>query len=104
MGEAGEPDAFAEFQDEYGYLATEIYEDLKKTSHLLDIADQTHAKWHESDLGILLVLPYEHVMAFAHENLSNDFDNSPLHQYVFATMSTLIMNSFEAMEDGYPDK
>jgi len=43
MGEAGETDAFAEFQDEYGYLATEIYEDLKKTSHLLDIADQTHA-------------------------------------------------------------
>ena len=104
MGDAGEPDAFAEFQDEYGYLATEIYVDLKKTSHLLDIADQTHAKWHESDLGILLVLPYEHVMAFAHENLSNDFDNSPLHQYVFATMSTLIMNSFEAMEDGYSDK
>ena len=64
MGEAGEAE-FDKFQNEYGYLATEIYEDMKQTSHLLDIADQTHAKWHEADLGVLLVLPYEHVMAFA---------------------------------------
>jgi len=103
MGEAGEAE-FDKFQNEYGYLATEIYEDMKQTSHLLDIADQTHAKWHESDLGVLLVLPYEHVMAFAHENLTNDFDNSPLHQYVFGTISTLIMNSYEAMEDGQVER
>lgn len=99
MAKAGEPEEFDKFKDEYGYLATEIYEDMKKTSHLLDIADRTHAKWHQSDLGVLLVLPYEHVMAFAHENLSSDFDNSPLHQHVFATMSTLIMNSFEALDE-----
>ena len=90
---------FDKWADEYGYMATEIYEEIKGTSHLLDIADLNHAKWHENTLGILVVLPYEHAMAFAAENMMNDFENSPLHNHVFSTISTLIMGSVDAMRE-----
>ena len=78
---------FAVFTDEYDYIATEIIE------------DNNHAKWHEDSLGVLIVLPYEHVMAFAAESLLNDFDNSPVHSHVFSTISQLIMRSADALED-----
>jgi len=98
MPEEGAKEAFEKWREEYGYLATEIYADLEKESHLLDMDDQNHAKWHGSDLGVLIVLPYEHVVAFGMENISGDFDHSPLHSYVFSTITTLIMNSFDAHE------
>ncbi len=89
--------AFAKWQEEYGYVATEIYDQIKKSSHLLDIADGNHAKLHGEDLGILVVLPYEHVAAFAAENLMGDFERSPLHGHVFSTMTALIMGAMDAL-------
>jgi len=90
---------FDKWADEYGYVATEIYEEIKGTSHLLDVADLNHAKWHDNTLGVLVVLPYEHAMAFTAESIMNDFENSPLHNYVFSTISGLIVNSVDAMRE-----
>jgi len=90
---------FDKWASEYGYMATEIYEEIKGTSHLLDVADLNHAKWHNDTLGVLVVLPYEHAMAFAAESIMNDFENSPLHNHVFSTISGLIMNSVDAMKE-----
>ena len=90
--------AFAKWHDEYGYIATEIYKEIQKTSHLLDTTDGNHAKWNQSDLGILIVLPYERAMAFAAENIVGDFSESPLHNYVFSTMTNLIMESMDALD------
>jgi|TARA_R110000824_G_scaffold77318_1_gene195601 hypothetical protein len=90
--------AFAKWHDEYGYIATEIYKEIQKTSHLLDTTDGNHAKWNQSDLGILIVLPYERAMAFAAENIVGDFNESPLHNYVFSTMTNLIMESMDALD------
>ena len=90
---------FDKWASEYGYMATEIYEEMKGTSHLLDVADLNHAKWHNDTLGVLVVLPYEHAMAFAAESIMNDFENSPLHNHVFSTISGLIMNSVDAMKE-----
>ena len=90
---------FAVFTDEYDYIATEIMEDMRDTSHPMELEDNNHAKWHEDSLGVLIVLPYEHVMAFAAESLLNDFDNSPVHSHVFSTISQLIMRSADALED-----
>jgi hypothetical protein len=97
MDEEATNAAFDKWADEYGYMATEIYEEIKETSHLLDITDSNHAKWHEDSLGVLVVLPYEHAMAFAVENMMSDFENSPLHNHVFSTVTGLIMNSVEAI-------
>jgi len=47
MDEEATNAAFDKWTDEYGYIATEIYEEIKETSHLLDITDSNHAKWHE---------------------------------------------------------
>ena len=99
MNNKAENPAFTHWVNEYGYLATEIYEEMKGTSHLLDVEDNNHAKWHEDSLGVLIVLPYEHAMAFAAESVRNDFANSPLHNHVFSTMTELILNSVGAMED-----
>ena len=90
---------FAVFTDEYDYVATEIMENMRDSSHLMEMADSNHAKWHEDSLGVLIVLPYEHVMAFAAEKLINDFDNSPLHSHVFSTISQLIMRAAHALEE-----
>jgi len=90
--------AFAKWHDEYGYIATDIYKEIQKTAHLLDTTDGNHAKWNQSDLGILIVLPYERAMAFAAENIVGDFNESPLHNYVFSTMTNLIMESMDALD------
>ena len=103
MNEEAMHAAFDKWANEYGYMATEIYEEMKGTSHLLDVADSNHAKWHANSLGILVVLPYDHAMAFAAENLMSDFENSPLHNHVFSTISGLIMSSVEAMQDADED-
>ena len=46
---------------------------------------------------MLLVLPFEHAMAFSAEAVAGDYDNSPLHNYVFATISELIMRATAVM-------
>ena len=43
---------FEIFTDEYDYIATEIMEDMRDTSHLMEMADNNHAKWHEDSLGV----------------------------------------------------
>jgi hypothetical protein len=65
----------------------------------LDITDGNHAKWNESDLGVLIVLPHERAVAFAAENIVGNFDDSPLHNYVFSTMTHLIMESMNALDE-----
>ena len=99
MDEGAMQQAFDDWASEYGYMATEIYAEIKGTSHLLDVAASNHAKWHEDQLGVLIVLPYAHAMAFAVEQAMSDFENSPLHNHVFSTISQLIVNSVGAMED-----
>ena len=88
-----------EWSEEYGYLASEIYTDIKNTSHILDASDGNHAKWHDDSLAVMLVLPFEHAMAFSAESMMNDFENSPLHSHVFAIISGLILASADAMDD-----
>ena len=88
-----------EWSEEYGYLASEIYTDIKNTSHMLDVSDGSHAKWHDDSLAVMIVLPFEHAMAFSAESLMNDFENSPLHSHVFAIISGLILASADAMDD-----
>ena len=88
-----------EWSEEYGYLASEIYTDIKNTSHILDVSDGNHAKWHDDSLAVMLVLPFEHAMAFSAESMMNDFENSPLHSHVFAIISGLILASADAMDD-----
>jgi len=89
-------DAWAE---EYGYVASEVYQTIKDNSHLLDVTDGNHAKWHDDSLAVMVVLPFEHAMAFSAESLTNDFENSPLHSHVFAVITSLILASSEAMDD-----
>lgn len=36
-------------------LEAEIHETIKKTAHLLDMTDGTHASWHDGRLGVLVV-------------------------------------------------
>jgi len=88
-----------EWNEEYGYLASEIYTDIKNTSHMLDVSDGNHAKWHDDSLAVMIVLPFEHAMAFSAESLMNDFENSPLHSHVFAIISGLILASADVMDD-----
>ena len=85
--------------EEYGYVASEIYQTIKNNSHLLDVADGNHAKWHDDSLAVRVVLPFEHAMAFSAASLLNDFENSPLHGHVFAVISGLILASAEVMDD-----
>ena len=47
----------------------------------------------------MIVLPFEHAMAFSAESMMNDFENSPLHSHVFAIISGLILASADAMDD-----
>ena len=92
-----------EWSEEYGYLASEIYTGIKNTSHLLDVSDGNHAKWHDDSLAVMLVLPFEHAMAFSAESMMNDFENSPLHSHVFAIVSGLILASADAMDESMDD-
>ena len=88
-----------DWAEEYGYLASEIYNDIKNTSHLLNVDDGNHAKWHDDSLAVMIVLPFEHAMAFSAESMMNDFENSPLHSHVFAIISGLILASADVMDD-----
>ena len=92
-----------EWSEEYGYLASEIYTDIKNNSHLLDVSDGNHAKWHDDSLAVMLVLPFEHAMAFSAESMMNDFENSPLHSHVFSIVSGLILASADAMDESMDD-
>lgn len=78
-------------------IASEIHDILKTTSDRLSIDDGSHAVWHEGSLGLLLVLPFEHAMAFSAESIAGDFEASPLHNYVFTTISELIMRASAVM-------
>ncbi len=90
---------WSEWSEEYGYVASEIYKEIKNNSHLLDVAAGNHAKWHDDSLAVMMVLPFEHAMAFSAESLMNDFENSPLHSHVFAVITSLILASAEAMDE-----
>ena len=61
--------------------------------------DVNHAKWHDDSLAVMIVLPFEHAMAFSAESMMNEVDNSPLPSHVFAIMSGLILASAEARDD-----
>ena len=84
-------------------IASQVHDTLKDTSHSLEMDNGNHAVWHESHLGMLLVLPFEHAMAFSAEAMTGDFENSPLHNYVFATITELIMRATAVMEESEED-
>jgi len=91
--------AFEQWRAEEGdAIAAEIQESLKASSSVLNVDDGSHAVWHEGSLGLLLVLPFEHAMAFSAESLTGDFENSPLHSYVFSTISELIVRATAIMD------
>ena len=97
--------AFEQWRTEEGdAIAAEIQESMKASSSVLNVDDGSHAVWHEGSLGLLLVLPFEHAMAFSAESLTGDFENSPLHSYVFSTISDLILRATAIMDfDGIDD-
>ena len=80
-------------------IAEEIYDQLKLRSGKFEIEDGSHASWVENDLGILIVLPFEHAMAFGYESEEGHFENAPVHSYVFATITELIMRACSLMDD-----
>ena len=89
---------FEQWCDAEGHaIAAEIRESMKINSDLLSIDEGSHATWHEGDLGMLIVLPFEHVMAFAAESVTGDFYHSPVHNYVFATITELITRATDVM-------
>jgi hypothetical protein len=91
--------AFEQWRTEEGdAIAAEIQESMKASSSVLNVDDGSHAVWHEGSLGLLLVLPFEHAMAFSAESLTGDFENSPLHSYVFSTISDLILRATAIMD------
>ena len=73
--------AFADWASRNQDIVDDIYDELRETSHLLDVEDSNHAKWHEDDLGVLIVLPYAHAVAFAVESMDGEFENSPIHSH-----------------------
>ena len=83
-------------------IAEEIREILLERSDVLNVDDGSHAVWVEGDLGLLIVLPFEHAMAFAAESDKGDFNHSPIHNYVFATISELIMRATDPMSEETP--
>ena len=91
--------AFNKWVEEEGEaIADEIRESMKASSSVLNVDDGSHAVWHDGNLGMLLVLPFEHAMAFAAEHNEADFVNAPLHNYVFATISQLILRATAIMD------
>jgi len=100
MDEEAVDRAFNEWLDSEGdEIAEEIYKELKLRAGKFEVDDGSHASWVENDLGILIVLPFEHAMAFGHESESGDFGNSPVHNYVFATVTELILRACALMDD-----
>ena len=87
-------DAFDEWVADVGNdIASEIHDKIKSTSGDLCVNNGNHAVWHEGDLAILLVLPYEHAMAFNMEALTGDYENCPVHSHMFSTLTDLIMRA-----------
>jgi|TARA_R110002051_G_scaffold242304_2_gene302659 hypothetical protein len=80
-------------------IAEEIYNQLKLRSGKFEIEDGSHASWVEDSLGILIVLPFEHAMAFGHEAQTEQLGDMPMHSYVFAAISELIMRACSLMDD-----
>tara|TARA_R110000796_G_scaffold84836_3_gene184519 strand:- start:944 stop:1249 length:306 start_codon:yes stop_codon:yes gene_type:complete len=99
MSSQSEEEEWESWEEEYSYMSSDIYQSIKKNSHLLDINDGHHAKWHEDQLGIMIVLPFEHAMAFSAEALMNDPERSPVHEYVFEAVTGLILAAADAMDD-----
>lgn len=92
--------AFDEWLETEGdEIAEEIYKQLKLRTGRFDVDDGSHASWVENDLGILIVLPFEHAMAFGHESTSDGFEDSPIHSYVFSTLTELILRACALMDD-----
>ena len=91
--------AFADWAERNQVIVEDIYDEIRCTSHLLDVEDHNHAKWHEDDLGVLIVLPYAHAVAFAVESMDGEFENSPIHSFVFSTITQLIVNAFGTIDD-----
>tara|TARA_R100000152_G_C6693664_1_gene124682 strand:- start:110 stop:412 length:303 start_codon:yes stop_codon:yes gene_type:complete len=100
MDEEAVDEAFNEWLESEGdEIAEEIYNQLKLRAGRFDINDGSHASWSDNDLGILIVLPFEHAMAFGHESENGDYDNSPIHSYVFSTITELILRACALMDD-----
>ena len=100
MDEDAVEEAFNEWLESEGdEIATGIYNELKQRAGRFEIDDGSHASWSEDDLGILIVLPFEHAMAFGHESEHGDIENSPVHNYVFTTVTELILRACALMED-----
>jgi len=96
----GESDAFDDWLEAEGHqIASEINTNLRELSASLSVDEGSHAVWHDGQLGMLIVLPFEHAMAFAAESLMNDFDSSPVHNHVFSTITQLIMRATEMAEN-----
>ena len=91
--------AFADWAERNQDIVDDIYDELRCTSHLLDVEDSNHAKWHEDDLGVCIVLPYAHAVAFAVESIEYNFDCSPIHSFVFSTITQLIVNAVGTIDD-----
>jgi len=85
--------------DEGDGIANEIYNQLKLRSGKFEIEDGSHASWVDDTLGILIVLPFEHAMAFGHEAQTEQFGDMPIHSYVFAAISELIMRACALMDE-----
>ncbi len=99
MSSESEDEEWQNWEEEYGYISSDIYQSIKKNSYLLDVNDGHHAKWHEDQLAVLIVVPFEHAMAFSAESLMNDPDKSPVHEYVFQTITGLILTAADVMDD-----
>ncbi len=92
--------AFDEWLESEGdEIAKEIYNQLKLRAGKFEIDDGSHASWVEDSLGILIVLPFEHAMAFGLEAQNNQVGDMPIHNYVFATITELIMRACALMDD-----
>ena len=75
------------------------FKPTKKRLNLLDVDDGHHAKWHDDQLAVMIVIPFEHAMAFSAEALMNDPEQSPVHEYVFQAVTGLILAAAEVMDD-----
>ena len=91
--------AFADWAERNQVIVEDIYDEIRCTSHLLDVEDHNHANWHEDDLGVIIVLPYAHAVAFAVESMDGEFENSPIHSFVFSTITQLIVNAVGTIDD-----
>lgn len=99
MSSESEDEEWQDWEAEYSYVSSDIYQSIKKSSHLLDVDDGHHAKWHDDHLAVMIVIPFEHAMAFSAEALMNNPEQSPVHEYVFQTVTNLILAAAEVMDD-----